>query len=514
MTIIRGSGVVERSGDRALRVDHLQAGLLGRSLRGGAVTFGAQGVKVAVQFGAVMILSRLLPPQSFGLLAMVAALTEVFEQIKDFGLSSATIQRPDITHEQVTALFWINSTMGAAAALLLFASAPLVAQFYGQPDLIDITRWLALAFVISGVTTQHWAILRRQMRFNTMASIDVGCELLGMATAVVAALAGAGYWALVGQRLASSAAMMFATWSTSRWRPSRPRRCSGIKPLLAFGASVAGNGIINILSRNIDQVLIGWYWGTVPLGLYERGYKLLMNPINTVTVPLYSVGMPALSRLYEDSERYRRAYVTLSERLAMLTVPSAALMVVSADWIVALLLGPQWHGTAPIVAWLGLAAAISPVCVITGLLFLTQGRASELPKVGALNAVVNVAAILIGLPFGPVGVAAAFAMGTTFVRVPMCFWLAGRRGPVTAGDLCASVVPSTIAACAVFAALIALRQVPQVETASPVMALPLCACLVLTVSLICFGCIPRSRRVLLSIARYFSGVLGDRKARA
>jgi PST family polysaccharide transporter len=505
-------GVVERSGDQPLRVDHLQADLVGRSLRGGAITFGAQGIKVAIQFGTVMILSRLLPPQAFGLLAMIAALTEILEQIKDFGLSTATIQKTDITHEQVTALFWINSVAGVVVALTLFAGAPLLAQFYGQPELTDITRWLALAFVISGATTQHWALLRRQMRFSTISWIDVGSELLGMVTAVVAAFAGAGFWALVAQRLVCSGAVMLATWSMSRWRPGWPRRCPGMKSLLVFGGSVTGSGILNILGRNIDQVLIGWYWGALPLGLYERAYKLLMSPINTVTVPLYSVGMPALSRLHEDPERYRRAYVSLSERLAMLTVPAAALMVVTADWIVALLLGAQWHDSAPIVAWLGVAAALLPVSVTTGLLFVTQDRAPELLKVGTLNSTISIVSILIGLPFGPVGVAASFALGSTFVRAPMCFWLAGRKGPVTVADLLASVAPSVVAGCAVFAAVFAFRHLPLVETASPMVALMLCVCVTFAIAAISFSCIPRSRRALLSMGQLSWRLLSYRKA--
>jgi PST family polysaccharide transporter len=509
-----GAGVAERSNDQPLRVDHLQADLVGRSLRGGAITFGAQGVKVAIQFGTVMVLSRLLPPQVFGLMAMIAALTEVLDQIKDFGLSAATIQKTDITHEQVTALFWINSAIGATVALLLFAGAPLLAQFYGQPELTDIARWLALAFVISGATTQHWALLRRQMRFRAAASIDVGSELLGMATAVVAALGGAGIWALVAQRLAYSGAAMLASWSMSRWRPGWPRRCPGMKSLLTFGGSVTGNGIINILARNIDQVLIGWYWGPVSLGFYERAYKLLMSPINTVTVPLYSVGMPTLSRLHDDPERYRRAYLSLSEKLAMLTVPAAALMVVTSDWIVVLLLGAQWRDSGPIVGWLGLAAALLPVAVITGLLFLTQDRATELFKVAALGSAVSLVSILIGLPFGAVGVAASFALGSTFVRVPVSFWLAGRKGPVTIADLYRSIVPSVVAGCAVFATVSVLRHLPGVEAASPIVALMLCGCAALAVTLLSFGCIPQSRRALMSIGHISSQILHYRKAGA
>ena len=485
--------------DQALRVDHLQRDLIGRTLRGGALTFGAQGFKVALQFGTVMILSRLLPPQVFGLMAMIAALTEALDQIKDFGLSAATIQKTEITHEQVTALFWINCAIGAAVAVLLFAGSPYIAQFYGQPELIDVTRWLALAFILSGATTQHWALLRRQMRFRATATIDVGSELIGMATAIVAALAGAGLWALVAQRLAYSASGMVASWILSGWRPGRPARCTGLKSLLLFGGSMTGNGIINILARGIDQILIGRVWGPLPLGLYERAYKLLMNPINTVTVPLYSVGMPALSRLHQDPERYRRAYVSLSEKLAMVSVPGAALMMATPDWIVTLLLGEQWHASAPILAWLGVAAALLPVCFITGLLFVTQDRTPELLRVGVYSSTISVVSILIGLPYGPVGVAAGFALGTTFLRVPMCFWLAGRRGPVTVGDLCGSIVPSMIAGCIVFAAVFGFRHLPGLASASPIVGLLLCAALAVVLAFICYACIPRSRRALQSI---------------
>src|SRR5512141_3150399 len=148
------------SPDQELATDHLTQDLGRRSRRGGVVLLGAQMVRVLGQMGTLVVLARLLPPAAFGLLAMVAAIGLVLDLVKEFGLSSATIQKSDITHAQVSALFWINAVVGAALAGLLFLAAPLIARFYGQPELAVITRWLSIGFLASGLTVQHWALLR------------------------------------------------------------------------------------------------------------------------------------------------------------------------------------------------------------------------------------------------------------------------------------------------------------------------------------------------------------------
>jgi PST family polysaccharide transporter len=487
------------SRDQALRVDHLNADIVGRSVRGGVITFGAQAVKVVVQIGTVVILSRLLAPQAFGLLAMVAAVIEILDQFKDLGLSMATIQKPDITHGQVTALFWINLSIGTALMLLVMAAAPLLADFYGQPALIEITHWLALGFLIGGLTTQHWAILRRQMRFNVTATIDLGSEVLAMGIAVTAALLGAGLWALVIQRLTYVCLVMVGTWSASGWWPGLPRRTPGVLSLLTFGISVTGSGIANLLSRNLDQVLIGWYWTPRLLGFYERGYKLCMTPVNNITGPVYSVGAPALSRLTNDPERYRNAYIGLSEKLAMLGMPAAAFAAADSNWLVAVLLGTQWGEAAPIVAWLAFGAVLSPVVTATGLLFVTQDRTPELFRVGLICSVISTAAILIGLPFGPVGVAASLALSMNFVRIPVCFWMAGRRGAVRVKDLYLSLLPSTITACVVYATVSALHYLPTFQAMRPVGSFATSGIIAAIVSLLCFLSMERSRKELLFI---------------
>lgn len=489
--------------EQALRVDHLHADVVGRSVRGGVITFGAQAIKVVVQIGTVIVLSRLLAPQAFGLLAMVAAIIEILDQFKDLGLSMATISKPDITHAQVSALFWINVAIGTTLMLLVMAAAPMIAAFYHQPELVAITRWLSLGFIIGGVTTQHWALLRRQMRFTVTATIDLGAEVCGMVLAVIAAVVGAGLWALVIQRLAYASIVMTATWCASGWLPGWPQRTQGVGALLSFGFSVTGSGIANLIARNLDQVLIGWYWNPRLLGFYERAYKLCMNPLNNINGPLYSVGMPALSRLSHDPARYRRAYIALAEKLAMLTMPALAFVAASSDWIVRVLLGAQWGEAAPILAWLAFGAMLLPVVNATGLLFVSQDRTPELLKVGLIGSAISAAAILIGLPFGPVGVAACFAVAMNFLRIPFCFWMAGRRGPVTIKDLFSPLWPSTIAAGTVFLALTVLHYVPALSTERPIVPFLVAAITTAVIALSCFLAIERSRHAL-----FFFGTLG------
>ena len=490
-----------RDPDRHLRVDHLKADLTGRSLRGGAVTAIAQFIKLAAQIAAVALLARLLPPNAFGLVAMVAALFALLELFKDLGLTAATIQRPEISHREVSTLFWINVVFGAAIFVILYGAAPLVARFYGRPELIDVTRVLGAGFLLSGCTAQHVAILRRQMRFGVVASAEVGAELLGLAVAVGAALGGAGYWSLVAQRLTAVAAMFVAAWLLSPWRPGRPTRAAGIGALIGFGGNFTAFNVVNLVARSLDQVLIGWYWGAVTLGLYERAYKLLMAPINNINAPLYAVVMPTLSRLADEPERYRRTYLTTLEKLAMVTMPGAALVVATADWVVALVFGPGWHGAAPILAFLGVAALFQPAANTIGWLFLSQNRTPELLRWGLIGGVITVVAVVAGLPFGATGVAASYALSGLCLRLPIVFWLVGRRGPVATRDLYRAVLPSVLAAAVVLVVVGALRRLPALHDLDPALGLAAAALVTGALALACFLVVPASRRALREFRR-------------
>src|SRR5882724_3464866 len=199
--------------EKHLRTDHLLTDLKGRTISGAFITVAAQGAQFLLNLASIMVLARLLTPKDFGLYAMVTTVTGFLWMFQDAGLSTATVQRQKITHEQVSNLFWVNVGVGGVITLLVAASAPAVAWFYREPRLVGITLVLSANFLLASSAVQHIALLNRQMRFKVIAGIDVISMLAGYLTGIGMALREYGYWALVGANVTQVAIKLVMTWS-------------------------------------------------------------------------------------------------------------------------------------------------------------------------------------------------------------------------------------------------------------------------------------------------------------
>ena len=487
--------------NRHFITEHLKADLKGRSVRGAAVTLVTQIGRLVLNTGSTVVLARLLTVQDFGLLAMVTAITGFVVLSKDLGLSMATVQKDEIDHNQASALFWVSVAASVAMALVTAAIAPAVASFYHEPRLKAITLALASGLILGGLATQHQALLRRQMRFRALAAVDIGSFAFGAAIAIVLALRGAGYWALVLMQLATAFGGTVGVWLACRWRPSLRLRGPGVRAMLAFGWNLAGYNVISYFARNLDKVLIGWRWGPFQAGLYSKSYQLLLLPIYQINAPVTAVALPALSRLAASPERYRHAYLRIQEKVTMITMPGVAMMVATSDWIVSLILGPQWTGATRIFMLLSIAAFTQPVAQTVGWLFITQGRTRELLDWGIIGGVLTIGPIVAGLPWGAVGVAASFSITGVCLRTPLLFWLAGRRGPVSSGDVYRGSVPSVCASSAALLALLAFRR--WVPVSNPGVGLAIALGITTFVAAGALWIQPAGRRALLDLRSLF-----------
>jgi polysaccharide transporter, PST family len=426
----------ELGGRRASRFDAPAGGgsLKGRSVRSGAVTFGSQGVSYAIHLVTVAILARLLTPEDYGLMAMVTAVTAFAAMFRDLGLSSATVQKEGLNEGQLSTIFWINVMLGVVLTVGVAACAPVIAWFYGRPELTAVTLVTSLSFVIVSLSVQQTALLTRQMRFGTSAAIHLSGSLVTLAVSVAVALQGGRYWALVWAGLAGSVWNTAGLWMVARWRPGWPVRGSGVLEMIRFGAHVTGFNVVSYFHRNLDNILIGKAWGADALGLYSRAYALLMLPISNLRAPLTRVAFPAMSRLQNRPDEFRAYFRRAVSLLAMTAMPLTAFLFAASHLMIELVLGPRWVAASEIFRVLSVAAFLIPIAGFRGVVFLSLGMGRQYFQLGLLNAICTCIGFVVGLSWGPIGVATGYVIATWFVQCPAILYLV-RTTPVTVRDL-------------------------------------------------------------------------------
>jgi len=420
-----GKSQEKTDSDDLFDTSNIRSDLKGRAVRGGLVTIAGQFVIKVIQLGSTAVLARLLTPQDYGLFAMIMVVTGFMWIFQDLGLSMATIHRERITHEQINALFWINLGLSLFVMIIVIALAPVLMWFYGEPELLWLVVALSVGFVFSGLAMQLMALLKRQMRFGTLAGLNITALGLSVAAGIGTAWMGAGVWALVYMELTKGLFIMLIVWVLCPWRPSLPIRFQGVGSMLAFGGNLTGFNVVNYFARGLDKVLIGRYWGPGQLGLYSRAYQLMMLPIIQVSAPMATVAIPTLSRLQSDPERFRRYYLKAISFIAFITMPGVIFMVVMSEEIIRLVLGEQWIGASRIFAVLGISALIQPIYNTQGWLHVSIGRTDRAFRWGLVGSAAIIASFFVGVPFGALAVASCYT-AVMYLIVGPCLWYAGK----------------------------------------------------------------------------------------
>jgi PST family polysaccharide transporter len=406
-----------------------------RAARNIAITGAAQAWRVGTGFLLTIVTTRLLTPSDFGILAMVGTATALVALIKDLGISQAIIQRETINPRQINSLFWVSVLVSMALALLLGATAPLIARFYSEPRVELLAVGFALLTLLGGPQAIPTAILNRESQFNRLAMIDIISTTIAFVIGVAGALLWHSYWALYASAASATIASGLGIWLCSRYRPSLPNFGSNTKELLRFGSHVSGFNIANYFARNCDNILIGRFLGGDQLGLYDRAYKLLLFPITQVHGPIGQVLIPLLSRIRTEPDKYRSTYTEGVSLIMVALHPGILVATIFAPQLFELLFGPHWVPAASIFQWLGVAGLHQVMTSTMGWLYLSQGRGSDFFKVGVYTSFLTVASFVAGLPWGAVGVAASYAIVNYVVVVPIVWFATGRQGPVSCADL-------------------------------------------------------------------------------
>ncbi len=405
-----------------------------RTIRGGFARIVAQAANFVLRIGSLMVLARLLDPRDFGLVGMVTALTGILNLFRDFGLSTAAVQRVTVTDEQLSTLFWINILVGAILTVLTLAMAPAVALFYHEPRLLAVTAALAFGFIFNAAGVQHEAVLLRELRFTALAAVGIVSLIISILVGIGMAMRGYGYWALVGMTLAAPFVTTLAMWFIAAWVPGKPHRQAGVRSMVRFGGTITLNGIVVYIAYNLEKVLLGRYWGAAVVGIYGRAYQISNIPTENINSSVGGVAFSALSRLQDEPKRLRSYFLKGYSLVLALTIPITLLCALFANDTILVLLGSKWKEAIPIFRLLAPTILIFAMINPFSWLLFSIGKVERSLKIALVIAPLVIAGYVVGLPYGPKGVALGYSTAMALWVAPHIVWCV-RGTPISVRDV-------------------------------------------------------------------------------
>jgi O-antigen/teichoic acid export membrane protein len=416
--------------DRLVCTDAIRRDLRSRSVRAAGFTWAAGIADFVLRIGSTAILARLILPQQFGVVMMVTAVTAVADQFRDLGLSTVTIQRKQISHREVTNLFWINVSAGVGIALIVAAVSPLISAYYKEPRLTLITCILATNFIWGGLLVQHEALLGRMLKLGHIATVRVVSSVVSVIVAVLLAWNGFGYWALVWKEVVRWGLLTVGMWIFMPWIPGLPCRNTNVWGMVRFGAHLSGANILVSITAGADRFLLGKFWGAGAVALYRQAYQLLVLPMDQVLGPVFQVTQPGLSMLQTEDSKYRHFYQKVLTLVCIATMPVSLFVAVTAGEITRVLLGRHWLECTGVLMILGLGTFIKEPIRWSAHVLITRGNSKRYLQLTALQNVTLIVFMLVGVRWGITGVAVADVMATYVLAAPTLYFSL-KGSPVT-----------------------------------------------------------------------------------
>jgi O-antigen/teichoic acid export membrane protein len=373
----------------------------------------SMGAVTALQFVTLAVLARLLSPADFGLMGMIMVVIGFALAFADMGISNAIIHRQDATRDQLSSLYWLNILAGVIVFFVVCASTPFVVGFYREPRLPNLLYLTALIFLITPLGQQFQILLQKELKFDGLAKIEIASSFINSAVAIGSALAGYGVYSLIFGQLAATtvkvALLCGVGWRN--WRPSFHFAKRDLKGYVCFGLYQMGERSINYLNSNLDYLLIGSMLGASALGYYTLAYNLIIKPSTTINPVITKVAFPVFSRIQNETEKLRRAYLKVLQLLAIVNFPMMFGLAVVAPVAVPVIFGEQWLPSIILIQILTIVGLLRATGNPVGALLLAKGRADLGFKWNLGLAVTQIPGLYLGAKLGgAVGVAIAFAI--------------------------------------------------------------------------------------------------------
>jgi O-antigen/teichoic acid export membrane protein len=411
-----------------------------------------QGARTVV----TIVLARLLAPHDYGVAAMVLVFSSLVAVFSDLALGAALVQRPNLTEDDCSTVFWTSLAAGVAFTLAGFALAGPIADFYGQPEVRWLFMAMSVSFVVTSAATVQSTLLVRTMQFRSLELRTMLSVVIGAAVGLWAAVEGYGAWAIILQQVAGSIASTALLWAVTPWRPKWRYSVAALRSLAGFSGNVFGTRLLFYVNRNVDNLLVGRFLGAASLGAYSIAYTIMLVPYNQVASPVQEVLFPAMSRMQDDLPRMAAGWLRSNRLIACISLPALVGVAVIAPDLVDVVLGAKWRVATPVIQiliWVGLLQSIQR---LNSTVLQACNRTRDMLRYSVIVSCGSLAAFVIGLHWGVVGVATGYALSSTVIE-PYYTWLTTRALRISLLDL-GRALHGVVEACLVMgAAVLAVR---------------------------------------------------------
>lgn len=437
-----------------------------KTVNGAAINVTVTLAKTVLQFAIVLpILARIIPPEQFGLVGMAMAFVAFFTMLNDMGISAALVRAEKPSAAFWSSAFWTNAMIGALLTALTFLAAPVIAGFFQEPLVEPLVQLLSLTLFMHCMFLVPMAWLQRNFRFRTIALVDLAAITLASATAIAAAAAGHGVWALAWQQLMTFAVKMAGGLIAQRAPISLIYKWSEIRAVLPFSLRLTGAGLVGFANRNADNILIGRFLGAEALGFYGRAYQIMLVPVNSLSMGASFALYPAMSSIKGDRPQLNSVYLRSLSILAAITLPMMTGLALVAVPFVEFVFGARWQPVASALVFLSFAGTIQALTGTSNVLWTSLGRSDILLRWSLIRMATFLLAFSVGVYFGTIGaVAAAYLAANIALVIPYKIETCRTAG-ISGGAFAQAIVPPLVSTAVMAAATLAVRMAtPAIET--------------------------------------------------
>lgn len=363
----------------------------------GGISNGLQQI-IGLIFG--IVLARILNAEDYGMVGMLAIFIAISSSIMDCGFSNALINKTNITSDDYNSVFWFSAISGVILYIILYFTAPFIAEFYGNPELVSLSRFLFLCILVGGFGIIHNTILLKEIRIKEKAKIDIISLGVSSCIGVSLALAGFSYWALASQALAYSTLLVILRWWFVKWRPSFNIVFSPIREMLSFSTKIFITNLFQHISNNLFSVILGKFYNEKQVGLYTQGQKWMYMGYSFISGTISGVAQPVLVQVIHDTDRQKNVFRKMLRFGAFISFPLMLGLAFVGEEFILITIGEKWIQAVPFLQLFCIWGAFSYIWTLSTNLLISHGK-SDLYMYGMiLTCIIQLLVVLLVSQYG------------------------------------------------------------------------------------------------------------------